>query len=344
MARAGRRARVRRRCSSSTSATVEPSLAGPRRPQDRVPLPAASLRDELPTARPRSPPEGADAAADPGSPARWPRSTRAAAASAVESRPTCRRSARLGRDRRHHVVHEHLQPDGHGRGRAAGPERRRPRAAVSPTVKTSLAPGLQGRHRLPRARPGCMAPLETLGFALAGYGCTTCIGNSGPLDEPVAQAIEANELDRRGGAVGQPQLRGPHPPAGAGAVPRLAAAGRRLRAGGPGRHRPHDGAARARPRRTAGDAGRHLADVRTRSATVIGRSVDPELFRATYAVVFEGDERWRALPDPVGRPLRVGRGLDLHRAAAVLRRPDRRAGAGRRTSTAPGCWRSWATR
>ena len=39
-----------------------------------------------------------------------------------------------------------------------------------------------------------MAPLETLGFALAGYGCTTCIGNSGPLDEPIAEAIEANEL------------------------------------------------------------------------------------------------------------------------------------------------------
>ncbi len=39
-----------------------------------------------------------------------------------------------------------------------------------------------------------MAPLEALGFALAGYGCTTCIGNSGPLDEPVAKAIEENEL------------------------------------------------------------------------------------------------------------------------------------------------------
>ena len=39
-----------------------------------------------------------------------------------------------------------------------------------------------------------MAPLEALGFALAGYGCTTCIGNSGPLDEPVAEAIEANDL------------------------------------------------------------------------------------------------------------------------------------------------------
>ena len=39
-----------------------------------------------------------------------------------------------------------------------------------------------------------MAPLEALGFALAGYGCTTCIGNSGPLDDAVAAAIEANDL------------------------------------------------------------------------------------------------------------------------------------------------------
>src|SRR5438045_4650986 len=39
-----------------------------------------------------------------------------------------------------------------------------------------------------------MEPLGTLGFALAGYGCTTCIGNSGPLDEPIAKAIEANDL------------------------------------------------------------------------------------------------------------------------------------------------------
>ena len=39
-----------------------------------------------------------------------------------------------------------------------------------------------------------MAPLAALGFALAGYGCTTCIGNSGPLDEPIATAVEADQL------------------------------------------------------------------------------------------------------------------------------------------------------
>ena len=64
---------------------------------------------------------------------------------------------------------------------------------VSPTVKTSLAPGSKAvTGYLEHA--GLMAPLATLGFALAGYGCTTCIGNSGPLDEPIAAAVEGHEL------------------------------------------------------------------------------------------------------------------------------------------------------
>ena len=50
-----------------------------------------------------------------------------------------------------------------------------------PWVKTSLAPGLEGRHRLPERQSGLMDDLEALGFYLVGYGCTTCIGNSGPL-------------------------------------------------------------------------------------------------------------------------------------------------------------------
>src|SRR2546427_441131 len=64
---------------------------------------------------------------------------------------------------------------------------------VAPTVKTSLAPGSRAVTGYLQAA-GLMAPLEALGFALAGYGCTTCIGNSGPLDEPIAKAVEDNEL------------------------------------------------------------------------------------------------------------------------------------------------------
>ncbi len=65
--------------------------------------------------------------------------------------------------------------------------------SVGPTVKTSLAPGSKAVTGYLEAA-GLMAPLERLGFALAGYGCTTCIGNSGPLDEPIAQAVEDNDL------------------------------------------------------------------------------------------------------------------------------------------------------
>ena len=53
--------------------------------------------------------------------------------------------------------------------------------SVSPTVKTSLAPGSRVVTEY-LARTGLQAPLDQLGFNLVGYGCTTCIGNSGPLD------------------------------------------------------------------------------------------------------------------------------------------------------------------
>jgi aconitate hydratase len=61
-----------------------------------------------------------------------------------------------------------------------------------PWVKTSLA-RLAGRHRLPRTA-GLQSHLDNIGFNLVGYGCTTCIGNSGPLAEPISKAINENGL------------------------------------------------------------------------------------------------------------------------------------------------------
>jgi len=59
---------------------------------------------------------------------------------------------------------------------------------VKPYVKTSLAPGSRVvTDYLEKAN--LLEPLSALGFDLVGYGCTTCIGNSGPLDEPVVEAI-----------------------------------------------------------------------------------------------------------------------------------------------------------
>ncbi|MEY4502360.1 MAG: aconitate hydratase AcnA, partial [Pseudomonadota bacterium] len=62
-----------------------------------------------------------------------------------------------------------------------------------PWVKTSLAPGSQVvTDYLDRA--GLTADLDAIGFNLVGYGCTTCIGNSGPLAEPISAAINANDI------------------------------------------------------------------------------------------------------------------------------------------------------
>ncbi len=64
---------------------------------------------------------------------------------------------------------------------------------VKPWVKTSLAPGSQVvSDYLDKA--GVQVDLDKLGFNLVGYGCTTCIGNSGPLEDPIAEAVEAGDL------------------------------------------------------------------------------------------------------------------------------------------------------
>ena len=98
-------------------------------------------------------------------------------------------------------------------------------------MKTSLAPG--SRVVIGYLRRGAlMEPLEQLGFNLVGFGCTTCIGNSGPLPDEVAGAIERDDLKVAAVLSGQPQLRGPHPPGRARQLPGLSAARRRLRARG----------------------------------------------------------------------------------------------------------------
>ena len=99
-----------------------------------------------------------------------------------------------------------------------------------PWVKTSLAPGsrvvtdyLEGSGLLPY--------LERLRFHTVGYGCTTCIGNSGPLPDAIAGADRRALAGGGGGAERQPQLRGPGPPPGARQLPGLADAGGGVRAG-----------------------------------------------------------------------------------------------------------------
>src|SRR6187551_1259028 len=160
---------------------------------------------------------------------------------------------------------------------------------VLPTVKTSLAPGSKAVTGYLEAA-GLMKPLEQLGFALAGYGCTTCIGNSGPLDAAVATAVEENDLVVAAVLSGNRNFEGRiHPLARASylASPPLvvafALAGR------------VDIDLTSEPLGVGND-GRpvYLADIWPTSEEIkgaIASSIDAELFQKTYDTVFEGDER-----------------------------------------------------
>ncbi len=154
--------------------TVEPSIAGPKRPQDRVPLRQAkkawriALEKEYgkaEEAEKRVPAPGADFDLGHGD------VVIAAITSCTNtSNPNVMLAAGL------------LAQKARERG-----------LSVKPWVKTSLAPGSQVvRDYLERA--SLLDDLEALGFAVVAYGCTTCIGNSGPLPEPVTKAIEEHDL------------------------------------------------------------------------------------------------------------------------------------------------------
>jgi aconitate hydratase len=108
-----------------------------------------------------------------------------------------------------------------------------------PWVKTSLAPGSKVVTEY-LDKSNLTEDLDALGFQTVGYGCTTCIGNSGPLPPEIEAAIEEGRPRGRVDPVGQPQLRGPRPPQRARQLPRQPPARRRLRDRGHGRHRPRN--------------------------------------------------------------------------------------------------------
>jgi aconitate hydratase len=144
-----------------------------------------------------------------------------------------------------------------------------------------------------------MEPLEALRFHLVGYGCTTCIGNSGPLAEPVAEAIEANDIAAVAVLSGNRNFEGRiHPLARASylASPPLvvafALAGR------------IDVDLTTEPIGTDRD-GRPvmLSDIWPSAdeiAKVVAEAVNGDVFTRNYASVFDGDDRWRTLPVPAG--------------------------------------------
>merc|ERR1739838_146053 len=78
--------------------------------------------------------------------------------------------------------------------------------SVAPYIKTSLSPG-SGVVTYYLTESGVIPYLETLGFGVVGYGCMSCIGNSGPLPEPVVEAVEKGDLVCCGVLSGNRNLR-----------------------------------------------------------------------------------------------------------------------------------------
>jgi aconitate hydratase len=257
-------------------ASVESSLAGPKRPQDRVPL--SQAKDSFDKALPSliKPGKGAAPAANGNGHLHHGSVVIAAITSCTNtSNPSVMIAAGLVAKK---AVERGLQ--------------------VPAWVKTSLAPGSKVvRDYLERA--GLTGYLEKLKFHIVGYGCTTCIGNSGPLPEEISKAIDEKNLvvasvlsgnrnfeGRINGEVRANYLMSPP------LVVAFALAGRidldlRKDAIAPDK------------------AGKpvFLADLwpsRSEVEDAISKSITPDMFRRSYGEVYHGDDRWRALAVPKG--------------------------------------------
>jgi aconitate hydratase len=163
-------------------------------------------------------------------------------------------------------------------------------------VKTSLAPGSKVVTDYLDSS-GTTQDLDALGFSLVGYGCTTCIGNSGPLAEPIANAIQEHGLvvtsvlsgNRNFEARIHPQVRANYL-ASPMLVVAFALAGR---ADIDLYNEPLGHGADGKPV--------FLADIWPTQREIIetiSRSLKPEMYRARYSEVFEGDDLWQALALP----------------------------------------------
>jgi aconitate hydratase len=259
--------------------TVEPSLAGPKRPQDRVPLSQAkqSFEQALPSLM--KPGRGASKPAETASGNGHVHDGSVVIAAITSCTNTSNPSVMLAAGLlAKKAVERGLQVPG--------------------WVKTSLAPGSKVvRDYLERA--GLTGYLEKLKFHIVGYGCTTCIGNSGPLPEEISHAIDENNLvvasvlsgNRNFEGRINPDVRANYlmsPPL----VVAFALAGR------------VDVDLRKDPIGTDRQgAPVYLADLwpsRTEVEEAMSKSITSDMFRKTYGEVYQGDDRWRALSVPKG--------------------------------------------
>ena len=165
---------------------------------------------------------------------------------------------------------------------------------VKPWVKTSLAPGSKVvTDYLEKA--GLQDDLDTLGFDLVGYGCTTCIGNSGPLDENITKAIKDNNLAVAGVLSGNRNFEGrihPHVKLNYLASPMLVVA--------------YALAGTLNNDLVTTPLGQdkdgndvYLKDIwptNQEIQDVVDSCVTPEMFTKRYSEIFDGDEEWQKLP------------------------------------------------
>jgi aconitate hydratase A / 2-methylisocitrate dehydratase len=167
-----------------------------------------------------------------------------------------------------------------------------------PWVKTSLAPGSLVVTEYLKAA-GVMDGLEALGFHLVGYGCTTCIGNSGPLPDPVARAVSASNLVVASVLSGNRNFEGRINPlvrANYLASPPLVVAHALVGRVGVDFDKEPLG---LDPSGTPV----YLRDVWPSPEVVeaaIHSAISSEMYRKTYATVFDGDDAWRSLEVPGG--------------------------------------------
>lgn len=169
---------------------------------------------------------------------------------------------------------------------------------INPTVKTSLAPGSRVVTDYLDAA-GLTPYLDKLGFDLVGYGCTTCIGNSGPLAAPIEEAIKDNDLTVSAVLSGNRNFEGrvhpfvkfsylTSPPL----VVAFALAGT------------VDIDIYNEPIGTGSDGEAvFLKDIwptQEEVKTTVQNVVNPEIFKAQYSQVFEGDDTWKSLDTPEG--------------------------------------------
>lgn len=166
---------------------------------------------------------------------------------------------------------------------------------VKPWVKTSLAPGSQVvTDYLDKAN--LTADLDAMGFYLVGYGCTTCIGNSGPLPDPIAKAVEDNDLTVSGVLSGNRNFEGRiHPQVKLNylASPILVVA--YALAGSLKVDLYKDSLGKDQ---NGNDV--YLKDIWPSNAEIlesVSQNLTPAMFKKRYGNVFNGDELWRSLSD-----------------------------------------------